>query len=287
MSNDGRSYEQFVKRLQQALLDSEDVFKQKNILIEANKRIVDGCGVEREFDLYWEYELGGMVYKTIIECKNYNSSISIEKIDALIGKVHDLPELKAVFATKTGYQSGAKTKALKNKIDLLIVREQSDEDWYDSDGTPYLKYININIVAQSAARTTKFTPVIDGNWVKENTDIDVSRPLNFINSRNDMVVIEDVTNADTYSVLQLEQRLAAEHFNEYGTFAKIKEFEDAYIHFDGMKMRLKSFTIEYVVAQPLSLPMLIDYSKELVGVIEYLGKGSKTAVFKDKIVKNW
>lgn len=286
MTNDGRSYEQFVKRLQQALLDSEDIFKQKNILVEANKRLVDGCGVKREFDLYWEYELGGIIYKTVIECKDYSSPVSIEKIDALIGKTHDLPELKAVFATKTGYQSGAKTKALKNNVDLLVVREQCDEDWYDSDGTPYLKTIDINIVAKSAARTTSFRPVIDGNWMKENTDIDISKPLNFSN-RNDKVMIEDIANGDTYSILQLEGRLSAEHFDEYGTFTKVKEFEDAYIYIDGMKMRLKLFTIEYVIATPISLPILIDYSKELLGVIEYLGRGSKTAVFKDKIVKDW
>lgn len=41
VANDGKDYEQFVKDLQQGLLDSEDFIKQKNICIETNKMITD------------------------------------------------------------------------------------------------------------------------------------------------------------------------------------------------------------------------------------------------------
>jgi hypothetical protein len=153
VANDGKDYEQFVKDLQQGLLDSEDFIKQKNICIETNKMITDNCGIKREFDLYWEYELAGITYKTVIECKDYASKVSVEKIDALIGKTRDIPDLKAIFATKTGYQSGAKAKAEHNKIDLLIVRVQGDQDWEDSDGNPYIKEIAIKMELISAART--------------------------------------------------------------------------------------------------------------------------------------
>ena len=123
MDRTGKEYENFVSILQQAILSSEEYIKQKNIVIEKNKIIKDKNGLDREFDLYWEYELGGLTYKTVIECKDYKSPITVEKIDALIGKIQDIPELKGVFATKTGYQSGTKTKAKKNGIELLIVRE--------------------------------------------------------------------------------------------------------------------------------------------------------------------
>ena len=80
MHNDGKKYERFVAGLQQAIINSETITAQKNINIELNKKIIDNCGVEREFDLYWEYELGGITYKTIIECKDYNSDMSVENI---------------------------------------------------------------------------------------------------------------------------------------------------------------------------------------------------------------
>ncbi len=81
----GKDYEVFVQSLQQALLDSEAHFSLKNIKVERNKKIADSFGCIREFDIYWEYELAGIIYKTVIECKDYASKVSVEKIDALLG----------------------------------------------------------------------------------------------------------------------------------------------------------------------------------------------------------
>ncbi|MEJ1414248.1 MAG: restriction endonuclease [Candidatus Sedimenticola sp. (ex Thyasira tokunagai)] len=286
MANDGKEYEEFVKSLQQALLDSEDLIKQKNIKIETNKKLTDNCGIKREFDLYWEYELAGVTYKTVIECKDYQSKVSVGKIDALIGKTRDLPDLKAVFATKTGYQSGAKTKAEHNKIDLLIFREPSDEDWDDEDGNPYIKEIAIHMELVSAARTISFSPLIDGDWARENTDLDLEKPFN-LNMRNDLIAIEDIEKSEKYTILQLEEQLGASHRGELGEFTVRKDFNDAYIYCEDLKLKLRAYTIRYSVSLPIQLPINIDYSKELVGVIDYLHKGSMTAIFQDKVVKDW
>ncbi len=116
MTITGKEYEIFVASLQQALLDAENIITQKNIKVEVDKKITDNCGIDRQFDIYWEYELGGLTYKTVIECKDYASKVSVEKIDALIGKTRDIPDLKAVFATKKGYQSGLEQKPNKTKL---------------------------------------------------------------------------------------------------------------------------------------------------------------------------
>ena len=286
MVSDGREYEQFVKNLQQALLDSEDLIKQKNIKIETNKKLKDNCGIEREFDLYWEYELAGVTYKTVIECKDYQSRVSIEKIDALIGKIRDLPDLRAVFATKTGYQSGAKTKAVRNKIDLLIFREESDEDWQDDQGNSFVKNITIDMNMRFPARIISFSPKFDANWVEENTDIDISKPFS-VNMRNDLVTIEDNDKDEKYTVLQLQERLGAFRRGQSGEFAHEQEFDDAYLYCEKLKLKLKAYTIRYSISLPSSWPINIDLSKELVGVVEYLHKGTKTAVFPDKVIKDW
>jgi len=286
MANDGKDYERFVQNLQQALLDSEELTKQKNIKIEANKKITDNNGIEREFDLYWEYELAGITYKTIIECKDYNSCVSIEKIDALIGKLRDIPDVKGIFATKRGYQKGAKIKAEKNKIDLLIVREQNDSDWQDEEGNSYIKKIGINMIVSFPAQIINFSPFLDGKWVKENTDLDVSKPLNFC-LNNDRILIEDIEKGEKYSLLELENKLRQIHRGEFGTFTKEEQFANAYISYEDKRLKLLSFTADYVIRKPMSLPMNIDLSKELVGIIEYLHKGSKTAVYLDRIIKDW
>ncbi|HMW70592.1 MAG TPA: restriction endonuclease [Cellvibrionaceae bacterium] len=286
MVNDGKNYEQFVKSLQQALLDSEDLIGQKNIQVETNKKLMDSCGVEREFDVYWEYELAGITYKTVIECKDYKSSISVEKIDALIGKIRDLPDIKPIFATRTGYQSGAEIKAKANKIDLLIVRQQSEEDWQDQEGNPYIKEVAINMELVSPARIISFSAEIDRGWVKENTDIDTSKSFG-LDARNGMITIEDVEKGEKYTVHQLGYDLGAVHQGESGEFIKTNGFINAFIYIDGLRLKLRSYTVRYSVSLPIIIPINIDYSKELLGVVEYLHRGTKTAVFANKIIKDW
>lgn len=287
MSNNGREYEEFVASLHKALFASEQWTELKNIEIEQNKKIKDNFGIAREFDLYWEYELAGITYKTVIECKDYASKVTIEKIDALLGKIRDIPDLKPIFATKTGYQSGAKTKALNNKVELLIVREQNDSDWELEDGTPLIKQVMINMHAISAARIISFNTKLDGEWIKENTDVDTSSGNIQLDMRNDHTIIEDIERDDKYSLKELEERLGRGTDADFGERSLSLKFEDAYLHCGDLKLKLKEVDLTYQMPKPIHQPLHIDFSKELVGVIEYLGKKSKTAIFKDRIVKDW
>ncbi len=282
--SDGKDYEIFVQKLQQALLYSEPLTKQKNIEIERNKRITDDSGIDREFDLYWEYKLAGITYKTVIECKDYASKISIDRIDALIGKIRDIPDLKPVFATKTGYQKGAKIKAQKNKIDLLIVREQRADDWEDEEGDPLIREVNIKMYFESSPRITKFSPYIDKDWVLKNTEINLGDSLH-ISGMNNEIFIEDLKKNETYSLYDLANRLNSISGDRYGELHYKELFEDAYFKNKDLKVKMKSYEVTYIRSEPLITPINIDFSKELLGVIEYLGTGLSTAIFTDKIIK--
>lgn len=282
----GAEYEEFVQQLHQALLNAEMIGNQRNISVERNKKIKDNCGIDREFDIYWEYELAGITYKTVIECKDYSSRVSVEKIDALIGKIRDIPDLKAVFATTNGYQSGAEKKANANRIDLLIVREQRDEDWVSEDGTPYLKEIHLRAHAIMPIVVKEFSPFISRKWVEENTDIDPNS-LGHFSGLNNEIFIDDVANEDRYSLHELQSRLSSTERGEYGEFERTERFEDAYLVCGERKLKLESYRIVFVRHAPFVSETVIDFSKELLGVIEYLGRGETTAVFKSKIVRNW
>lgn len=284
--SDGKDYEKFVQNLQQALLDSEKFSEQKNIKIERNKKITDNSCIEREFDLYWEYELAGVTYKTVIECKDYASRVSIEKIDALIGKVRDIPDLKPVFATKTGYQSGAEKKAKSNRIDLLIVREQRDDDWEDKDGNPLIREINIHMQIMPCPIITNFRPRIDGKWFKENTNLNADTQL-ISSGMNNEIFIEDTVNNDTYSLYDLAYRLDSKANGEYGDLSYTETFHEAYLINSNLRLKMLSYEVDFIRRRPITNPLNIDFSKELVGVIEYLHKGSSTAIFKDRIIKDW
>lgn len=284
MANNGHEYEYFVAKLQQALLNAENYVHQKNIIVEIDKKIIDNCGVLRQFDIYWEYELGGLTYKTIIECKDYNSKISIEKIDALIGKIKDLPDLKAVFATKTGYQSGAETKALQNKIELLVVREQNDSDWTSADGTPLIKIINIQFQIQMPAKITKFEPLIDKTWL-EGSGVNLNE-IQQVGGLTNELIIDDVGRAEKYSVYELESKLSPIGGADFGDFKKEITFEEAYFHHQSLKLKIAALKIEYSIPNPINSSFENDFSKELIGVIEYLQKGIKKSVFKNGLIKS-
>ncbi|ARR48135.1 restriction endonuclease (plasmid) [Vibrio campbellii] len=285
MNNNGREYEAFVASLQQALLDSEEWMALKNIVIERNKKIVDRCGVEREFDLYWEYELAGICYKTVIECKDYASSISIDKIDSFVGKIQDVPGVKPIFATRTGYQSGAKIKAEKYNIELLIVRESDDSDWTLADGTPCIREVSLKVISIPPARIMEFNPHMDNEWIKANTDLKQGNTeLNLI---TDITFIDDVSRGDKYSLQTLEQRLGRGTDDDFGQRSISLDFERAYLITEQYKLKLSSVDITYWMPKPIYHEMHIDASRELVGVIEYLNKKSKTVVFENRIVENW
>ena len=282
----GKDYEIFVKNLQQAILNSEEYAKQKNIEIERNKKIIDNSGNEREFDLYWEYELAGIEYKTVIECKNYKSKIKIGEIDALMGKIKDIPDLKPVFATKTGYQKGAETKARHNNIDLLIVREQRDDDWQTKDGLHRLREIYIQMTVYLCPRIIRFKPYIDMPWVEKNTDLKPEN-LSEISGPYNEIFIEDLVKNETFSLHDLQERLRSVSGDKYGVLSHKESFEDAYLIYHGLRLKMKFYEVGYTRSKPFLMPIHIDYAKDLIGVIEYLRKNSSTAIFRNKVDKDW
>ena len=284
MAKDGIEYENFVANLQKAIFDSEEFTKQKNIILERNKKIVDRNGTKREFDLYWEYELGGFTYKTIIECKDYDSKISIEKIDALVGKLHDIPNLRGIFATKLGYQAGALKKAQENNIDLLIVREQNDSDWMDEEGNPLVKIVHVDIFGYAPALICSFQPYFDINWIKENTDIDTTKPFQ-VRGLNNEIFIDDVKKNESYSLYDLSSKLSDLENNKPGDYEKVFKFENANLRFRNINVKLSAYKVMYKIQEPIKSELEIDYSEELLGVIEYLQKGIKKKIFKDGNIK--
>ena len=283
MANTGREYESFVARLQQAILSSENISTHKNIVVETDKKLVDNCGVDRQFDIFWEYQLGGFTYKTVIECKDHDRNVSIDKIDALIGKIQDLPDLKAAFATKKGYQSGAKEKAKHNKIDLLIVRELNDSDWSAPEGRARIKKFCIEMILAIPARILKFYPVVDAEWTRNNTCIDISRQMQ-ISDQNDQIFIDDIERSETYSLYELASTLSPIDGKDYGVFEKEYKFENAFICNQDIRLKMVSCKIQYEIPRPVRERIDIDVAKEIVGVVEYLQKGTKKSVLRNGMV---
>jgi len=287
--NTGKEYEEFVGSIQQILIDSGSMPNVNNITVEINKKIKDRSNIERQFDVYWEFELGGYTYKTVIECKDYASPISIEKIDAFISKVNDIPGLRPIYATKTGYQSGAKIKAEQHNIDLLIIKHPEDFDWVTSDGKPLIKTIDLRMVVEFPPRITSFRPLVDQTWLDENPSISLDS-LAPMNNRimNNMVYIVDGNTGSKISASELADTLTERIKDiQYGKGKYREKLVDSYLEFEGcdVKPRLGGFEIEYFHYEPVENSAVIDLYEQLLGIVKNYTSGEQKMVFKDGRVK--
>ncbi len=261
----------------QAILDSESLGGQKNIKVRHNEEIADRFGIKRQFDVLWDYEQAGILYNTIIECKDYNSPVSIDKIDALVGKLADFPTVRGIIATKKGYQSGAREKAKNCGIEILCIREQNDSDWIDEKGNPLVKKVVLNLTMLSAPEIIRYNTFIDEKYIKDN-NIDIEK-IHIFHSLNTEVFIEDKITNQTYSLYELQQKIANKD-DSYGLHEKDIEFEDAYIIKQDVKLKLRKLHVVYEIRQPCTETIEIDGADYIMGVVEYLNQGKKKTVFK-------
>lgn len=269
--NNGKQYERFVQELYQAILaaNATGLVQQKNIVVETNRLLTGNNGIKREFDIYWEFTHGAITYKNVIECKDYNSKISLEKIDALDSKLKDFPNLRGIFATTKGYQSGAELKAKDCGIELLIVREQNDNDWTDKDGTPLLKEINISLNAILPAQITNLEFFLPPNSILPKT-----------NERNDQIVINNLESGEAFTAYDLQLRLLKEHEELEGKFEKEYHFEGR-VNLPEDEFLINGYKVNYTIYKTAVTEISIDFSKKLKGVIEFLNQGRKAKIYED------
>lgn len=277
MSTTGIEYEFFVQNLIQALLNSEELLSHKNITVEQNKIIPDLNGNSRQFDIYWEYELAGVTYKTIIECKDYKNKVGVDKVDALVGKLQNFKDIKGLIATKEGFQSGARNTANANKIDLLIIRPHEEKDWINTDGERLITKTTIRAKVYHPIHIIKFEPGIDAQWLESQgkTDEHTTQDNKWLSNE---VFIDDIDNKLRYSYYDIVNGKIISRGETPGTYSKVQEFHNAFIETPGYRHKLKKLTIDYEIKNPLQFESTIDFEDYVLGVIEYLSSGKKKIV---------
>ncbi len=274
-----KEYEVFVATLTQAVAKLQDLTTNFHS-VEIRKLLQTKYGLKREFDIYWEYEIDGENHKAVIECKNYKHRVSVDRVDALVGKLTDFPGVHPILATTRGFQSGAQSAAESHGVELLVVREQNLSDWTAKDGKALVRNLVITVECPPPAEIHHFLPVLDASWVERNTNIDTSQSIKkMLWSPN--TFIDNVEDDDRYSLQELSSRLSDK---DAGRHTDNVVFKDAYLVDPELgRLKLLNFTVEYSAFLPLSSRMEIDFGEALVGVIEYLQKGTKKLIFHDKV----
>lgn len=117
--NPNIEYEKFTQEVYQTLVNTDVV---NSINVKHNIRLVGKSGQTHQIDVYWEYEIAGVLQCVAIECKNYNKPVPVGKIRDFHSVISDLNNVAGVMVTKSGYQKGAKDYAAHYGINLKELR---------------------------------------------------------------------------------------------------------------------------------------------------------------------
>lgn len=136
-------YEQLTQSIYQAILQND---YGENIQVEHNVEVKGKSGVAHQIDVLWSFKLGNVKHTVLIECKNYASNLTLEKVRNFFGVLHDIGNVQGIIVTKTGFQSGAAEYANYYGIDLKLLRKPNDQDW---EGR--MKDLHLHIIAKTVA----------------------------------------------------------------------------------------------------------------------------------------
>jgi hypothetical protein len=110
----GDEYESLIQYLYQTL--SED----SGIQVFSKYKIKGKSKVEHEIDVYYEFLKNDVIHRVIIECKDWNTKVVKEKIEALKAKIDDIPNSVGIIVSKKGLQKGAKEFAEYHGIKIVV-----------------------------------------------------------------------------------------------------------------------------------------------------------------------
>ncbi len=154
--NTGIPYEILTQQIFQALHDQDQV---KNITVQHNVQL-QGKTLKHQIDVYWEYELGGVLYRTVVQAKDWaTQAVTQNQLLAFKSILEDLPgQPRGIYVTRTGYQSGGKDFAKANGILLYELREPTAEDLEGNVMTFQLR------TSVFAPKSKNIEPIFDQAW---------------------------------------------------------------------------------------------------------------------------
>ena len=280
-SNDGVEFEKFVQLVQQIILDSNEDLKNcgiNTVSVKHNLRIPDKNGLERQFDLYWEYVIDGKAYKNIIECKDYKNAVSVDRIDSVCGKLIDFPGFRAIVATSSHFQSGAIEKAKNNGIGLIVVRKKGDETtsdslWVDEAGDPVLHKIeyHLNIISRNIEG---MRVDIDRRWAEAHGIENESEIVTDIDYR-----LEDASNGLVTSLFAYLENIKRSYKGTNNVYREA--FQNTYLVNVTNGERIRIEALEIVFGTPSVDDRVITVKPNIIGTVDDIIEGTKKAVIEN------
>ncbi|MMZ60351.1 Restriction endonuclease [compost metagenome] len=187
--------------------------------------------------MYFEVKIAGEVFRAAIECKNYSKEVSIGKIRDFHSVLTDIGDIKGIFLTKKGYQSGAIKYAEKYGISLKELRQPTDKDW---EGR--IKSIVINTTVYSIDLKQPQI-LLNKEWAEENKTIGSNANPTF-EGYTDNLTLFDSNNQVITNFTELINKLP--RYMELKNNLKHEfNFEDAFMIINGSRQKVDKIIFSY------------------------------------------
>jgi hypothetical protein len=215
--NTGKPYELLTQTIFNEIVNQNSV---QTIEVKQNV-ILQGKILKHQIDVYWEFKCGNIIYYTIIQARDWASTVKQEHLMTFKQVLDDLPnQPRGIFVTKTGYQKGSLDFAKANGIELFELREFTAED-----AKGRLKTVVLNITAY-----TPHSEVVgieeDKIWVSNYMkDHDLKDPFGVSiigDSQNIFLIDEKGNNIESFKTIV--DKLYPEDFKELPETQKVINF---------------------------------------------------------------
>lgn len=238
MANNGKQFELLVKAIYEEILAQNSV---ESIKVSHDISIRGKSGQNHQIDVYWSFKVAGETMQVAIECKDYKSPVSIGRIRDFWGALDDIGNIKGIFVTTQGYQSGAIKFAEHNKIALKTVREPTESELNPEGSIRYIELRGRLIGIENI----RIIPTFDVPWILANTDFKEGDEY-VLSGRNDQVKILDSNYNLLGTLLDFENKLSRHPIDTKNITSKI-EFPDAYLYAPESSVRpLKLKHIDFI-----------------------------------------
>lgn len=217
--NTGRAYEIIIQKIFNSILNEGRV---KTIQVKRNVTLI-GKTTKHEIDVYWEFELGGIKYITVVQAKDWAYSVNQGELLKFKAVLDDLPnQPRGVFVTRTGYQEGAFNFAKAHGVLLYELREVRIEGKHSG----FTKVVlNIHTFLPY---TNQIHLIQDEDWaIQEGIRLRLSEiPEIRINTEPEEVMLYSEHDSEVITIKELTDSFYPEGFKELLPTRVVHKFEE-------------------------------------------------------------
>jgi restriction endonuclease len=157
--------------------------------------VKQGLKARHQLDVYWEFELGGIIYRTVVQAKNWAKPVDQGELLKFEAVLRDLPgQPRGVIVTAKGYQAGALELAAKCDIKIYEFKEEAHSPLHlNSTGWAVVKPIGYRktvsgepfaMVMETEIVTPEFSNLkfdVDSAWHRESgRDVPLTSDIKFL-----------------------------------------------------------------------------------------------------------